>query len=142
MFRSLIVFAFCASPAVADTSMVQRLAGFYGDQPPSAAPCKGVQQQLSFWDRNNRGTVQVFEHRDGEGKSSILDLPFTVRRSTARGLEIRFDSEEFHTGSGELVTWEFRPLRSPAGYCWYRTDWTDAACINTVQRCEDEVPIS
>lgn len=142
MSRIVVLLLFCTSPALADIDMLQRLTGVYGDPHPVFESCKGTVQHLNFSNQYQRGAVEVWVDDVGPEPFIALNLNFTVQGTTPQGVEILFDGEEFHTATGAFVVWEFRPLASPERYCWHRTDWPADRCINTVQRCEPEVPIS
>ncbi|MDB5658766.1 MAG: hypothetical protein JWS10_1381 [Cypionkella sp.] len=142
MSRILFALLFCSTPAFADVNMFQRLSGIYGDPHPDGADCTQAVQRLTFADQNTRGDLQVVSDPQGPNMHVSLDLPFTVLHPTQRGIEIRFDDEEILTPNGTLVVWEFRPLKAPNRYCWHRTDWPTDRCINMVQFCEAEVPMS
>ena len=124
--------------------MAQRLAGVHGDLRPVDTSCKGTVQHLTFFDDDQRGALRVCCDKAGTETEMrlALDLGFRVIASTAQGVESQFDDEEFHTATSALVVWQFRPLSAPDRFCWHRVDWMDDSCINMVQRCEDDVPIS
>jgi len=132
-----------AMPAHAEPDVFLRLSGVYGDPSGFVETCKAAPQHLSFTQDHKRGAVQVFSDLNGATEMLLaLDLPFKVLRSTAEGVVIQFDSEEFLDPSGALMTWEFRPLSNPDRYCWHATGSADETCINTVRLCESEVPMS